>query len=222
MALRHRDRSGEGQVIDTALYECAFSFMEMHVPAYDKLGYVAQREGAALADSVINNLFTTRDGIYVHIQGSQTNSFRRLCLAMGMPQVFEDARFRERAARNQNQQEIEAIVGEWVAAREFSEVEKVFTAGDVVFTRIYSMADIFQDPHYAARGMLARIPDEELGTLTVAGPVPRLSKTPGRLHKTGGRVGENTRQVLHDFLGLDETEIARLQQAQVIHCASSA
>ena len=221
MALRHRDHSGEGQVVDTALYECAFSFMETHVPTYEKLGYVAQREGSAHVDSVINNLFTTRDGVYVHIQGSQTNSFRRLCEAMGMPEVFQDVRFNTRAERVKHQQEIEAIVGEWVAARDYAAVEKALSAGDVVFTRIYSMADIFKDPHYAARGMLAKIPDDQFGTLTVPAPVPRLSKTPGHIFKSGGRVGENTREVLRELAGLSDADFARLEQAQVICCAEA-
>ncbi|HTD90003.1 MAG TPA: CoA transferase, partial [Burkholderiales bacterium] len=96
------------------------------------------------------------------------------------------------------------------------------TAGDVVFTRIYSMADIFKDPHYAARGMLARIPDDDFGTITVPAPVPRLSKTPGHIFKSGGRVGENTRDVLRELTGLDDADIARLEQAQVIRCFDTA
>ena len=167
MALNHRHRTGEGQVIDTALYECAFSLMETHVPAYEKLGYVAEREGSGHTDSVINNLFTTKDGVYIHIQGSQTNSFRRLCEAMGMPEVFADARFNTRAERVKHQVEIEAIVGEWVAARDFIDVQQALSAGDVVFTRIYSMADIFKDPHYAARGMLATVPDDNFGSIKI-------------------------------------------------------
>jgi len=220
MALRHRERSGEGQVIDTALYECAFSFMETHVSSYEKLGYVAEREGSGHSDSVINNLFTTRDGVYVHIQGSQTNSFRRLCEAMGMPEVFADVRFNTRAERVKHQHDIEAIVGEWVAARDYTAVEKALAAGDVVFTRIYSMADIFKDPHYAARGMLAKIPDDEFGAITVPAPVPRLSKTPGHIFHSGGRVGERTRDVLRELAGLTDEDISRLEQANVIKCAS--
>lgn len=222
MALRHRERSGEGQVIDTALYECAFSFMESHVPSYEKLGYVAEREGSAHVDSVINNLFTTGDGVYVHIQGSQTNSFRRLCEAMGMPQVFADVRFNTRAERVKHQQEIEAIVGEWMAARDYAAVEKALSAGDVVFTRIYSMADIFKDPHFAARGMLAKIPDDDFGTITVAAPVPRLSKTPGHIFKSGGHIGEDTREVLRELAGLGDADITRLEQASVIKCTDKA
>lgn len=219
MALRYRERTGVGQVIDAALYECAFSFLEPHIPAYEKLGYVVEREGSAHADSVVNNLFATRDGQYVHIQGSQTNTFRRLCLAMGRPDILEDSRFNTRLERAKHGEEIDAIVAEWVGARQYPDVERALSAGDVVFTRIYSMADIFRDPHYRARGMLAQVRDAELGSITVAAPVPRLTRTPGRIERTGGRVGRDTRRVLQGVLGLSDSAIARLAADGIIACA---
>ena len=219
MALRHREKTGVGQVVDTALYECAFSFMEPHIPAYDKLGFVVEREGAAHAGSVINNLYETRDGEYVHVQGSQTNSFRRLCLAMGRPDILDDVRFNTRLERVKHTEEIERIVSDWVGERDYAEVEKALSEGDVVFTRIYSMADIFKDPHYRARGMLAEAPDDHFGTLTVAGPVPRMTKTPGRITRTGGAIGRDTREVLRSTLGLTDTQIDALAADKVIGCA---
>jgi crotonobetainyl-CoA:carnitine CoA-transferase CaiB-like acyl-CoA transferase len=221
MALRYRERTGVGQVVDSALYECAFSFMEPHIPAYDKLGFVVEREGSAHAGSVVNNLYETRDGDYVHIQGSQTNSFRRLCLAIGRPDMLEDARYNTRLERVKHGDEVDAIVGEWVGARDYSAVEQALGAGDVVFTRIYSMADIFKDPHYRARGMLAEVPDEDLGTVTVAAPVPRLTKTPGRISRTGGGIGRDTRSVLSGVLGLSDAELGKLEADQVIACAGT-
>ncbi|HEY9446542.1 MAG TPA: CoA transferase, partial [Burkholderiales bacterium] len=196
VALRHRDATGEGQFIDTALYECAFSFMEQHVAAYDKLGVIPQPMGPGLADSAVNNLFRTRDGVYVHVQGSQTNSFRRLCNAMGRGDLLDDVRFNTRIERAKHGAAIDAIVGAWVAERDYAKMAGIFDAGDVTYTRIYDMADIFADPHYAARGMLAKVPDEELGEVTVPAPVPRLSRTPGTIRKSGGRIGLDTARVL--------------------------
>lgn len=216
MALRHRDRTGLGQVVDTALYESAFSFMEPHVPAYDKLGHVAEREGAGHSGSVINNLFLTRDGVYVHVQGSQNNSFRRLCAAMGAPALASDPRFATALAREAHVDAIEGIVAAWLAARDFAEVDAAFGAGDVTYTRIFTMADIFRDPHYAARGMLARVPDEHFGTLTVTAPVPRLTRTPGAVRRTGGDIGRDTDTVLREVLGLDDAQVAALVDAGVI------
>jgi len=216
MALRHRDRTGEGQVVDTALYECAFSFMEAHIAAYEKTGYVVGREGAGHTGSVVNNLFKTRDGHYVHIQGSQTNSFRRLCLAIGRPDILDNARFNTRLERVKHGDEMDGIVAAWVGARDYEEVEQKLSAEDVVFTRIYTMADIFTDPHFKARGMIPSIPDDELGTVTMAAPVPRLTRTPGIIRKSGGRIGRDTFEVLHDMFGLTADEIEQLESDRII------
>jgi crotonobetainyl-CoA:carnitine CoA-transferase CaiB-like acyl-CoA transferase len=216
MALRHRDRTGEGQVVDTALYECAFSFMEAHIGAYDKTGYVVGREGAGHSSSVVNNLFQTRDGHYVHIQGSQTNSFRRLCLAMGRADILEDARFNTRLERVKNGDEMDGLVAAWVGERDYEAVERELSAEDVVFTRIYTMVDIFADPHFKARQMILDVPDEELGTVAMAAPVPRLTRTPGTITGSGGRIGRDTFEVLENILGLTAEEIHRLERDQVI------
>jgi crotonobetainyl-CoA:carnitine CoA-transferase CaiB-like acyl-CoA transferase len=220
MALRHREHTGQGQFVDTALYECAFSFMEQHVPAFDKLGFVAERTGAGMTDSYVNNMFATRDGVYVHVQGSQSNSFRRLCAAMGHPELATDARFAERRARNEHGAEIDGIVGEWIGARDYTEMAQAFNAQGVTFTRVYSMADCFGDPHFAARGMLARIKDDKLGTVAVAAPVPRLSATPGRIDRSGGEIGENTREVLQEYLALSDAELDELLAAKAISCGA--
>lgn len=218
MALRHKERTGQGQYVDTALYECAFSFMEPHVPAYEKLQVVAERTGAGMADSYVNNTFRTRDGVYVHVQGSQANSFRRLCESMGRPELATDARFAERRARNEHGAQIDAIVAEWVQGRDYAELERAFTPHGVTFTRIFTLADIFADPHFAARGMLVPAPHDALGTVTMAAPVPRLSATPGRITKAGGEVGADTRAVLRE-LGLDPERIEALERAGAIRAA---
>jgi crotonobetainyl-CoA:carnitine CoA-transferase CaiB-like acyl-CoA transferase len=218
MALRHRERTGVGQYIDSALYECAFSLMETHVPSFDKLGIVAQPMGAGLADSAVNNLFLTKDQVYVHVQGSQVNSFRRLALAMDRPDLLEDKRFNTRVERAKHAQEIDAIVSEWVGSRTLDKLDRQFRAGDVVFTRIYTMADIFADPHYRARGMLARVQDEDIDTVTLVAPVPRMSQTPGRIRHSGRRVGQDTRRILMEVAGLSSQEIARLEANKAIYC----
>ncbi len=222
MALRHSERTGQGQVVDTALYECAFSFMEAHISSYEKLGYVVNREGSSHSGSVVNSLFSTRDGHYVHVQGAQTNSFRRLCLAMGRADILADTRFNTRLERVKNADEINGIVAAWMGTRDYADAERELSAHDVVFTRIFTMTEIFKDPHYQARGMLARVPDEELGSLTMAAPVPRLSRTPGAIRNSGGRVGRDTSDVLRDVLGLAAAEIKQLERDNVIGGASPA
>ena len=220
MALRHRDRTGRGQIVDTALYECAFSFMDAHVAAYEKLGYVVGREGAGHSGSVVNNLFKTRDGDYVHIQGSQTNSFRRLCLAMERADILADPKFNTRPERVRHAAEMDAIVQAWVGARDYAEVERALSAEDVVFTRIYTMVDIFSDPHFKAREMIQSVPDEALGAMAMAAPVPRLSATPGSIRHSGRGVGHDTAAVLREELGITDIELGQLVSQNVIALAA--
>ena len=217
IALRHRDATGVGQYVDTALYECAFSFMEQHVAAYGKLGAIPQPTGPGMGDSAVNNTFVTRDGIYVHVQGSQTNSFRRLCLAMKRADILDDPRFNTRLERVRHAAQIDAIVAGWMAERDYADIASAFDAEDVTYTRMYTMADIYADPHYAARGMLAKVNDPRLGELVFPAPVPRLSETPGRIAHPAGRIGADTDEVLQRLAGVDASTLARLRTAGVIH-----
>ncbi len=219
MALRHSESTGQGQVVDTALYECAFSFMEAHISSYEKLGYVVDREGSSHTGSVVNSLFLTRDKHYVHVQGAQTNSFRRLCFAMGRADILDDKRFNTRLERVKHAEEIDGIVAAWMDARDYADAERELSAHDVVFTRIFTMTEIFKDPHYQARGMLAVVPDEDLGSMTMAAPVPRLTRTPGAIRKSGGGVGRDTFDVLREVLGLSVAEIKRLESEKVVGLA---
>jgi crotonobetainyl-CoA:carnitine CoA-transferase CaiB-like acyl-CoA transferase len=176
MALRHRDRTGQGQVVDTALYECAFSFMEAHIAAYEKTGYIVGREGAGHSNSVVNNLFRTRDGVYVHVQGSQTNSFRRLCLGMGRPDILEDARFNTRLERVKHGGEMDAIVAAWCGERDYETVEREPPRG-----RRLRASTPWPDlgTRISRRGDDPQRPRRELSTVAMAAPV-RLTRTPGR------------------------------------------
>jgi crotonobetainyl-CoA:carnitine CoA-transferase CaiB-like acyl-CoA transferase len=169
----------------------------------------------------VNNTYSTRDGIYVHVQGSQTNSFRRLCLAMGRGDLLEDTRFNTRLERVKHAAEIDAVVTGWMAAHDYVDIAIAFDAEDVTYTRMYTMADIYADPHYAARGMLARVSDPEFGEVTLPAPVPRLSETPGHIRHAAGRVGADTEQVLEALAGLSKEDIARLEAQHVVYCDRS-
>lgn len=218
MALFSRSRTGRGQCVDSALYECAFSFMEPHIPAYEKLGQVAMRAGSRLPDSTPNNLFATLDQQFIHITAMGDAVFKRLASVIGQSQLADDARFRTAVARNEHHTEIDDIIARWTAAHDLQSLEVMLEEATVPATRIFTMADIFRDPHFAAREMLAAVPDDELGTVTMAAPVPRLSETPGRIHKSGGHVGRDTRQVLTDVAGISVQEMDRLIANNVICC----
>jgi len=216
LALLARGKSGRGQVIDAALYECAFSFMEPWIPAFEKLGYVANRTGSRLPESTPNNLYATGDGSFIHITAMGEAVFRRLCEAMGQPQLADDARFTPATARSQNHEDLDDLIGAWAATRDLAELERILEQAQVPATRIYTIADIFADPHYKARGSIANAPDADLGSVAMATVVPRLSQTPGVVRHAGRRVGEDTREVLRTLLGFDPARIETLERAGVI------
>lgn len=217
MALYHRNLTGEGQYVDTALYECAFSFMEPFVPAYNKLNTVANRTGPALADSAPNNLYPTKDGNFVHITGNHDAVFKRLVSAMGRPELVSDERFRTLVDRNRNAGQIDRIVSEWTMRHAIAELEEKLLAAEVPVSRIYTIADVFSDPHYRAREMLVETPDDDLGTVVLAAPVPKMSRTPGAILKSGGRIGQDTKKVLAKLAGLSIQELQQLEAARVIY-----
>jgi crotonobetainyl-CoA:carnitine CoA-transferase CaiB-like acyl-CoA transferase len=210
LALIHRDRTGEGQVIDSNLMESAFSFMESHVPAYAALGLVPNRAGSSLPGVAPNSMFQTRDGRHILIAAAANPVFARLCGAMGREEWLADPRFAAARARGQNRELLEGLVQQWVGGQDLAPLEAALIAADVPATRIFTMADAFADPHYAARGAIARVPHPLLGEVALAAPAPRLSASPGEIRWPGRAVGADTRAVLAEQPGYDTARIDRL------------
>jgi crotonobetainyl-CoA:carnitine CoA-transferase CaiB-like acyl-CoA transferase len=220
MAILVQRQTGRGQFVDTALYEAAFSFMEPHIPAYDKLGHVAGRAGSRLPDNVPNNLYPTSDNAFIHIAAISDSLFRRLAALMGRSDLPDDPRFLSGVDRAAHADELDAIVAGWTAVHDLTTLEKLLQGSDVPASRIYTMADIFRDTHFNARGAIVDAADSELGSIRMANVVPRLSQTPGRVrHAGGGVVGADTREVLSRVAGLDAAGIDYLVAAGVVACA---
>lgn len=219
MALMVQRQTGKGQYVDSALYECAFSFMEPHIPAFEKLGYVANRAGPRLPDNVPNNLYPTRDGSFIHIAAVGEPVFKRFLGVLGRPELSGDPRFRTAVDRSRHEDELNAIIEAWTTAHDLAALERLLHDADVPATRIYTMADIFRDPHYKARQAIVDAPDAELGSVRMANVVPRLSATPGRVRHAGGHVvGGDTRAVLRQVAGLSDAEIESLRAAGIVMC----
>ena len=218
VALDVRNRTGKGQVIDAALYEGAFSFMEPHVPAYEKLKKVAVRAGSRLPGNAPNNLYLARDGQYIHITAASDAVFKRVAKVLGQPELAGDGRFNTAVARAQNEDALDAIILSWTQQHDCMALEKILHAANVPAARIYTVEDIFNDPHYAAREMLAQVPDEELGSVTMPAVVPKLKGTPGVIRHAGRRIGQDTRSVLRTLAGYSEVEIRQMEITGVIAC----
>jgi len=213
MALLSRGRTGQGQVVDAALYESAFSLMESHVPAFEKLGHVAMRAGTHLPGSTPNSLYPTADGGFIAMAASSDAVFRRLAQVMGQAELANDPRFATGLARVENEEVLDGIIAEWTGGFELGELAQLLQTQDVPGARVFTMADIFRDPHFAARGTIIHAPDEDLGTVAMPAPAPRLSATPGLVRHAGGVVGEDTVQVLSTLGEFSADEIAQLLQS---------
>lgn len=216
MALMARQATGRGQFIDAALYECAFNFMEPWVPAFEKTGHVANRTGSRLPGSNPNNLYPTGDGSFILITAMADSLFKRLARVMEQPELADDPRFAKALARNAHAEALDEIIAAWTSRHPLATLEQKLTAASVPATRIYTMADIFADPHYAARGTIVAASDEAMGSVAMAGVVPRLSATPGGVRHAGRAVGQDTESVLGDVLGYDAARIAELVRSGVV------
>lgn len=216
LALFARERTGKGQCIDAALYECAFSFMEPWIPAFQKLGHVANRCGSRLPESTPNNLYASGDSQFIHITAMGDAVFRRLVHAMGEPGLAEDARFRAATDRSANHEALDDLIARWAAKHPLAHLEKLLADAGVPATRIFTIADIFGDRHYRARNTIVEAPDDQLGGVAMANVVPRLSATPGRVRHAGRRTGQDTRRVLGEILGLGEERLDALAAGGVI------
>ncbi len=215
LALEARKRSGRGQVVDVALYESVFSVMESMLPEYDAFGVVRERTGSILPGIAPTSAYRCSDGSYVLIAANGDSIFRRLALAMGRDDLAHDASLAHNDGRAAKQQWLDAEIEAWTSARSPPDVLAAMEAADVPASRVYSIADIVADPHYAARAMIRQIALGGGRTLKVPGVVPRLAATPGDFDGGGPALGEHTDEVLRG-MGYDDAAIATLRASGVI------
>jgi formyl-CoA transferase len=215
MALHERQRSGQGQVIDVALYEAVFNCMESLLPEYSAFGAVRGPAGSALPGIAPTNAYLCADGGYALIAGNGDSIYKRLMATIGREDLGNDPQLASNAGRVQRVEEIDAAIGAWTKTRSVDEVLAALDAASVPAGRIYTVADIAADPHYAARGMLQQIRLDDGEMLTVPGIVPKLSRTPGGQHRNAPRLGQDSEAVMRE-LGLTEEQIAGLKSRGVI------
>ncbi|MGZ4802355.1 MAG: CaiB/BaiF CoA transferase family protein [Acidimicrobiia bacterium] len=217
-ALYARDvhRSGTGAVIDAALYGAALRVLEWTIAAYDRLGVVRGREGNRLANSAPLDNYPTADGKYVCIVAGSDANFARLCRAMGRPDLIDDPRFARLADRAARSDEINGIVAEWTSAHPASELETACVAHDVPVATAYTAADMFTDPHFAARGDLMTIADPVAGPMRQQGPYPRFVGEPVAVPCGAPRLGEHTDDVLATLIGIEPAELTELRARGIV------
>ncbi|HMQ28626.1 MAG TPA: CaiB/BaiF CoA-transferase family protein, partial [Acidimicrobiales bacterium] len=209
-ALYARDaRDGSGAVVDAFLYGSVLRVLEWTLAAYDVLGTVRGREGNRLANSAPLDNYPTGDGRYLCIVAGSDTNFRRLCAAMGRPELVDDPRYRTLADRAEHSDEINDLVAEWTSSLDTSEIEYRCIAEEVPVATAYSAADIFADVHMAARGDLVTVEDPVIGPVRQQAPFPRFVGADVPVPEGAPRLGQHTDEVLGS-LGLSEAEVAQL------------
>ena len=215
MALQHRHVSGKGQVIDVALYEAVFNCMESLLPEYSAFGAVRGPAGSALPGIAPSNAYLCGDGGYALIAGNGDSIFKRLMLCIKRPDLAADPALADNTGRVARVQEIDTAIGQWTAGLTVDEVLAALETADVPAGKIYTVADIAADPHYAARGMLQKVQMDDGSELAVPGFVPKLSATPGSQRRNAPALGQDTDVVLRE-VGLTEAQIATLRERGVV------
>ena len=215
MALRARDQTGAGQCVDLALYESVFRVLDEIAPAYQKFGIVRERMGADTLNVCPHSHYETRDGKWIAIACTNDAMFARLAAAMGEPELASDARYGPKDQRLAAREEVNRIVAAWVGANDHRTVLSQCAEAGAPASLIYSIADIFQDPQYRARGNI-KMAASRIGALAVPEVVPRLSGTPGKIEWLGAGLGEHNGLVFGELLGMDDAEIAALRDGGVI------
>ena len=215
LALQHRHRTGEGQVIDVALYEAVFNCMESLLPEYSAFGAVREPGGSALPGIAPSNAYRCQDGAYALVAGNGDSIFKRLMGVIGRPDLAADPALAHNAGRVLRVDELDAAIGQWAATLPVTAVLAALDAASVPAGRIYTVADIAADPHYQARGMLAQVAMDDGSALTVPGFVPKLSRTPGRHQRNAPALGQDTDAVLRE-IGLTTAQIEALQARGIV------
>jgi formyl-CoA transferase len=216
MALHARHRSGKGQIVDAAIYESVLSVMENLITEYGLTGYVRERSGSVLPGIAPSNAYPTKDGALVVIGANQDTLFRRLCDAMGRPELAQDPRYAGHAARGEHQAELDALIGAWTATLDAEALLALMETSGVAAGRVYRAPDMLDDPQFAAREAIVEVPHPVFGAVKMQNAFPRLTGTPGSVRWPGPALGEHTDAVLKERLGMSTEEISRLREGGVI------
>lgn len=215
-ALHHREKTGRGQIVDSALYEAVLQVMEALIPEYTVAGMIRERSGAILPGIAPSNVYTAKDGDYL-IGANQDGIFRRLCAAMGRPELADDPRYATHAARGEHQAELDALINAWTATLTMDALEGLLIEHGVPAGRVYRAPEMLNDPHFAAREAILTLPHPRWGEIKMQNVFPKLSETPGGVRGLAPQsVGEHNTDILGGRLGLPLDELARLTKEGVI------
>lgn len=216
LALRDKERTGLGQVIDIGGYEAVFRTLDEMAAAYGMFGKIREREGSGSFVAVPHGHFRTSDDRWVAIACTTDKMFERMAQAMDRPELASSQIYGDQRKRLAAREEVDRIVTEWASSLTRQELLERCLANEVPVGKLNSIADIFDDEHYQARGNLVEVQAEDVGPVVVPGVVPTLSETPGRITNLGPPLGNATATVMRELLGMTAAEIRELRQLRTI------
>jgi crotonobetainyl-CoA:carnitine CoA-transferase CaiB-like acyl-CoA transferase len=216
-AIYHRDaHHAPGQVIDLAIYEPLFWILGPQSLVYDQLGIIAGRTGSRTEWTAPRNAYQASDGRWFGLSASSQSIAERVMTLIGHPEVAKEPWFADHTGRIANHEELDRLIGGWIGKHTAAEVMAAFEESEAVIGPIYSIADIFEDPQFLARGTITTVDDPKLGKVRIQNAIPRFSATPGRVRHLGGELGADNQEILGVELGHDEADLARWRAEGVI------
>jgi formyl-CoA transferase len=216
-ALHYREKTGRGQVVDSAIYEAVLNMMESLITDYDKRDFIRERTGAILPNVAPSNVYPTKDGL-VLIAANQDTVFGRLALAMGHPELATDERYSTHTARGAHQAELDERVGKWTQTLTTKEVLAILAKPETAVPSglIYRAPDMLEDEHFEARNAIVEVPHPAFGTLKMQNVAPKLSETPGGIRAPSPELGQHNDEVYLELLGLAPERYEQLKVRKVI------
>jgi crotonobetainyl-CoA:carnitine CoA-transferase CaiB-like acyl-CoA transferase len=211
MALRHKERTGAGQVIDMAIIEPILTILGPQATWFDQLGVTQKRLGNRSVNNAPRNTYKTADGKWVAVSTSAQSIAERVMTLVGHPEVIAEPWFRSGAERAKHADELDALVGGWIARHPMRKVVEDFEAAQAAVAPIYDIRDVFEDPQYQALDSITTVPDDDLGPIRMQNVMFRLGLTPGGIRFAGRAVGADTEAVLQEWLQLNPERVADLR-----------
>jgi formyl-CoA transferase len=215
-ALYHREKTGQGQVVDSAIYEAVLNMMESLVTEYDKAGYIRERTGAILPNVAPSNVYPTLDGRMILIAANQDTVFGRLTDAMGRPELAQDPRYATHTSRGAHQQELDELIADWTRTVPADRLEALMDEFGIPSGKIYRTPEMLEDAHFRARQAIVATAHPKFGELRMQNVAPKLSATPGAIRSPAPDLGQHNDEVYRNVLGFDDVRLAELRERRVI------
>lgn len=214
-ALRARDRTGAGQVIDLAIIEPILTILGPQPTVYDQLGIIQGRTGNRSINNAPRNAYRTADGRWVAVSSSAQAIAERIMRLVGRPELIAEPWFATGRGRAEHADEIDDAVASWIAQRDAAEVIAAFGQAEAAVAPIYDASEILEDPQYKALRSITTVEDDELGPIKMQNVLFRLSGAPGRIRWPGPRLGQHNAEVYGE-LGVDPARMATLRRKGVV------